>query len=239
MTILTVDDLNKEFRGLHAIRGLSFSVGRGSITSIVGPNGAGKSTLFNMISGYLRPTSGRIRFDGKDITGKAAYRVCQLGIARAFQIAKPFPELSVERNVLVSAMFGRSGPRDPEAVAARAVETCHLAPWREMPAGDLSIGNLRRLELARAIAARPELLLADEPCAGLNETETREVTDVLATIRDAGVTVLLVEHDIKAVRRISDRVIVIEAGSKIADGGAAEVFSDRRVIDAYLGAAGT
>lgn len=238
MTILAVDALTKQFKGLRAIQELSFAVERQSITSIVGPNGAGKSTLFNMISGYLKPTAGRILFDGREITGMAPHVVCGLGIARAFQIAKPFPELSVEKNVLVAATFGRLGPRDPQATTDRAIEICHLTAWRHRPAASLSIGNLRRLELARAIAARPLLLLADEPCAGLNETETREVIGVLSTIRDSGVTVLLVEHDIKAVRRASDRVVVIEAGRKIADGTANQVFSDRAVIDAYLGTAG-
>ncbi|MFZ5778635.1 MAG: ABC transporter ATP-binding protein [Pseudomonadota bacterium] len=239
MTILVVDGLTKQFKGLSAIQDLSFAVERQSITSIVGPNGAGKSTLFNMISGYLKPTAGRIHFDGREITGMAPHVVCGLGIARAFQIARPFPELSVEKNVLVAATFGRLGPRDPQATTDRAIDISHLAAWRHQPAASLSIGNLRRLELARAIAARPMLLLADEPCAGLNETETREVIGVLSTIRDSGVTVLLVEHDIKAVRRASDRVVVIEAGRKIADGTASQVFSDRAVIDAYLGTAGT
>jgi ABC-type branched-subunit amino acid transport system ATPase component len=239
MTILAVEGLTKQFKGLRAIQDLSFAVEARSITSIVGPNGAGKSTLFNMISGYLRPTAGRILFEGREITGRAPHLVCGMGIARAFQIAKPFPELSVEKNVLVAATFGRLGPRDPQATTDRAIDICHLTAWRHQPASALSIGNLRRLELARSIAARPTLLLADEPCAGLNETETREVIGVLSTIRDTGVTVLLVEHDIKAVRRASDRVIVIEAGRKIADGTANEVFSDQVVIDAYLGTAAT
>jgi branched-chain amino acid transport system ATP-binding protein len=238
MTILEVEGLTKQFKGLRAIQDLSFTVERQSVTSIVGPNGAGKSTLFNMVSGYLRPTAGRILLDGRDITGKAPHLVCRMGVARAFQIAKPFPELSVEKNILVAATFGRSGPRDPAVTTDRAIEICHLLAWRHQPAAELSIGNLRRLELARAIAARPVLLLADEPCAGLNETETREVIDVLSTIRASGVTVLLVEHDIKAVRRVSDRVIVVEAGRKIADGNPSAVFSDQAVIDAYLGTSG-
>ncbi|MBS0224025.1 MAG: ABC transporter ATP-binding protein [Proteobacteria bacterium] len=238
MTILSIEGLTRQFKGLRAIQDLSFAVESKSITSIVGPNGAGKSTLFNMISGYLKPTAGHILFEGREITGKAPHLVCGMGIARAFQIAKPFPELSVEKNVLVAATFGRLGPRDRQATTEHAIEVCHLAEWRHQPASALSIGNLRRLELARAIAARPTLLLADEPCAGLNETETREVIDVLSTIRKSGVTVLLVEHDIKVVRRVSDRVIVIEAGRKIADGTASQVFSEQAVIDAYLGTAG-
>ncbi|MBP5858380.1 ABC transporter ATP-binding protein [Marivibrio halodurans] len=237
MTVLTIESLTKQFRGLRAIEDVTLTVERDSITSIVGPNGAGKSTLFNMVSGYLKPTSGRIEFDGHDITGMAPYRICRQGVARAFQISKPFPELSVQENVLVAASFGRAGERDAKATTTRAIDICHLTPLRDRRAGSLSIGNLRRLELARAIAARPILLLADEPCAGLNDAETRELTNVLSKIRDSGVTILLVEHDIKAVRRVSDRVVVLEAGRKIADGSATDVFSDQAVIDAYLGTA--
>ena len=237
MTLLAVNRLCKTFRGLRAIDDVSFDIPQGSITSIVGPNGAGKSTLFNMISGYLKPTAGDAKLAGERITGMPPYVIAGRGIARAFQIAKPFPALSVERNVMVAALFGRTGPRDVDATVDRAITTCRLEAWRHVAASTLSIGNLRRLELARAIAARPLLLLADEPCAGLNETETREVTDAIAEIRRQGMTVLLVEHDIRAVRRISDRVIVLEAGRKIAEGTAEDVFSRQDVIDAYLGTA--
>ena len=236
-SILSVRSLNRNFGGLRAIHDLSFELQRGAITSIVGPNGAGKSTLFNMFTGYLRPTSGQILFNNKSIVGLPPHLICGRGIARAFQIAKPFPQLSVEKNIWVAAEFGASGYRDPAAVVEHAIETCRLLPWRHAEASSLSVGTLRRLELACAMAARPTLLLADEPCAGLNETETREVTDVLLEIKAAGVTVLLVEHDMKAVRRISGRVIVIEAGRKIADGPPSDVLSNQVVIDAYLGSA--
>ena len=233
MNILTVEALTKSFKGLRAISDVTFSVEEETITSIVGPNGAGKSTLFNMISGYLKPTSGKIEFKEQDITNQVPYRVCRLGIARAFQISNP--ELSVRDNVHVASSFGRAGERDPIATTTHALDICQLTSLQDELAGSLSIGNLRRLELARAIAARPVILLADEPCAGLNSTETRDLTNVLLQIRKAGITVLLVEHDIKAVRRVSDRVIVIEAGQKIADGKAADVFTNQAVIDAYLG----
>jgi branched-chain amino acid transport system ATP-binding protein len=237
MSILRLQGLTKEFRGVHAIQGVTFTAEAGHITAVVGPNGAGKSTLFNMISGYLRPTTGRVHFKGEDITGLSTYRIAQRGVVRAFQIAKPFPELSVRKNVAVAAMFGKAGPRAVEETVAHAIALCRLFPFADTTASALSVGNLRRLELARAIAARPELLLADEPFAGLNETETHEMGDVLGSIRASGVTVILVEHDIKAVRRISDRVVVLEAGRLIADGSADEVFSLPAVIDAYLGAA--
>lgn len=237
MSILQLEGLTKEFRGVRAIQGVTFTADAGRITSVVGPNGAGKSTLFNMISGYLRPTTGRVRFKGEDITELATYRIAQRGIVRAFQIAKPFPELSVQKNVAVAAMFGKAGARNVEDTVARAIDLCRLCPFTHSIASVLSVGNLRRLELARAIAARPELLLADEPFAGLNETETHEMAEVLQSICASGVTVILVEHDIKAVRRISDRVVVLETGRLIADGSADEVFSSQAVIDAYLGSA--
>jgi ABC-type branched-subunit amino acid transport system ATPase component len=235
MSILSLEGVGKRFAGLRVIDGISFEVTERSITSIVGPNGAGKSTLFNIISGYLKPTEGRVAFRGETITGLAPYHICRRGIARAFQISKPFPELSLRENVLVAANFGRAGERDVDTVTRQALDICNLRPVAAQQARTLSIGNLRRLEIARAIAARPLLLLADEPCAGLNDTETRELSEVLLRIRDSGITVLLVEHDLKAVRSVSDRVIVIEAGRQIADGTADEVFADQAVIDAYLG----
>jgi branched-chain amino acid transport system ATP-binding protein len=235
--LLSFRSVTKKYRGLTALSELSFDIDAASITSIVGPNGAGKSTIFNVISGYTEPTSGGIIFDGQTITGLAPYKICQIGIARAFQIAKPFPGLSVQENILVAASFGKAGPRDPERVTDESLALCRLTEERHNLASSLTVGGLRRLELARAFAARPRLLLADEPCAGLNETETTMVTNVLADARGRGLTILLVEHDIRAVRKISDRVIVIEAGRKIADGTEGEVFAQQSVIDAYLGAA--
>lgn len=235
-TVLSLQGISKFYKGVKAVQDVSIDIQERQVTSIVGPNGAGKSSIFNVITGYVQPTHGKVVFAGTDITRKPPYEISALGIARAFQIAKPFPELSVERNVHVAAIFGRAGERDPERVTLEALELCGLAHLRDAVASSLSVGNLRRLELARAIAARPMLLLADEPCAGLNETETQQITDVLRAICTKGTTVLLVEHDIHFVRHISSRVIVIEAGRKIADGEPDDVFSQQHVIDAYLGA---
>src|ERR687884_1042719 len=204
--ILALHRVTKRFRGLVAINDVSLEVTEGSISSLIGPNGAGKSTLFNLVSGYLLPSAGEIRFQGRRIDGLSTERIARLGIARAFQIAKPFPELSVVDNVRIGALFGRAGPRDVARTTEAAMAIAGLGDFADRPALSLTVGYLRRLELARAIAARPLLLLADEPCAGLNPTETEEIVEILRKVREGGVSVLLVEHDVAAVMRVSDRV---------------------------------
>jgi ABC-type branched-subunit amino acid transport system ATPase component len=235
MSILKVNGLSKNFRGLAAIQNVSFTIEAGSITSIIGPNGAGKSTLFNLITGYLPPTAGEIHFKDRRITGLATNRIAELGVARAFQIAKPFRDLSVFENVRIGALFGKAGPRDVEATTRRGLELAAMADLAERPASALTVGQLRHLEVARAIATRADLLLADEPCAGLNPTETAAMIEVLRQIRANGITVVLVEHDMPSVMEVSDRLLVLDAGAMIADGPPATVSKDARVIAAYLG----
>ena len=233
--ILRIEGATKRFRGLLAINDVSLVVPEGSICSLIGPNGAGKSTLFNLITGYLKPTAGAIHYKERRLEIIDTSRIGRLGIARAFQIAKPFPDLSVLDNVRVGALFGKDGARDVERLTASALELTGLASLATQASVSLTVGNLRRLELARALAARPGLLLADEPCAGLNASETAGVIDILRQVRAGGTTVLLVEHDMPSVMEISDRIFVLDAGAKIAEGAPDAIARDPRVIAAYLG----
>jgi branched-chain amino acid transport system ATP-binding protein len=235
MSILGVEGLSKNFRGLAAISNVSFAIEAGSITSIIGPNGAGKSTLFNLVTGYLPPSAGEIRFQDRRITGLATNRIAELGVARAFQIARPFRDLSVRENVRIGALFGKAGVRDVAATTKRGMELAAIAHLADAPASALTVGQLRHLEVARAIATRADLLLADEPCAGLNPTETAAMIEVLRQIRASGVTVVLVEHDMPSVMEVSDRILVLDAGQMIADGTPQQVVSNPKVIAAYLG----
>jgi ABC-type branched-subunit amino acid transport system ATPase component len=235
MSLLDVRGVSKNFRGLAAISDVSFAITEGSITSVIGPNGAGKSTMFNLITGYLAPTAGEVRFKDKRITGMATNRIAELGVARAFQIARPFRELSVFENVRIGALFGKAGPRDVASTTRRAMELAAIAHLAGQPASALTVGQLRHLEVARAIATRADLLLADEPCAGLNPTETAAMIDVLRQVRKNGVTVVLVEHDMPSVMEVSDRLLVLDAGRLIADGPPQAVANDPKVIAAYLG----
>jgi branched-chain amino acid transport system ATP-binding protein len=236
--LLELDNLSKTFGGLQAVNRVSFAVQEGEILGLIGPNGAGKTTLFNMIAGTFRPTAGRVLLRGDDITRLAAHQRCKRGIARTFQLVRPFPDLTVLANVVVGRVYGHDriwNRRRAEADSRLLLEQVGLGGRGGETAKHLTLVDRKRMELARALATRPVLLLLDELLAGLNPTEVVEAMDLIRRLRASGITVIMVEHVVKAIFGISDRVVVMSAGERIAEGPPAEVVSNVRVIDAYLG----
>jgi len=242
-TILECQSVDKAYGGLLAVKGLSFSVEQGEIFAIAGPNGAGKTTLFDTISGVSPVTSGIIRFNGQEIHKKRPDAICRLGIARTFQTTVGFDSQTVLTNVLVGAVLGRVGNGNPtlvfEAAAIQAgleaLELCDLLEKQAWLAGELSTAERKRLMLATALATRPQLLLLDEPVGGLNRTEREEMIQYVRKVNQAGVTVLMIEHVMKAVQVLADRLLVLHHGQKIAEGPPASVLRDEQVVEVYLG----
>jgi len=254
VSLLEVSGLSHDFGGVSAINQLSFTVEEGEVFSVIGPNGAGKTTLFNLITGIYKPASGRILFAGGEIGGLPPFALARLGISRTFQNLQIFFNMTAAENVMVGlhrhldtrllpALLRfpsiARGDREARQEARRLLDFVGLRDFADAAADELPYGALKRLELARALATRPRLLLLDEPAAGLNATETREIDTLIAKVAKSGVTVLLVEHDMKLVMGVSDRVLVLDYGRKLAEGSAMDVRADPEVIAAYLGHAGS
>jgi branched-chain amino acid transport system ATP-binding protein len=233
--ILELAGVTKRFGGLTAVSDVSFMVPAGELLGIIGPNGAGKTTLFNVISGYYRPESGRIVFAGHDVTGLAPHQICRFGLTRTFQLVKPFGNLSVIDNVMIGALTRLPTVSSARLEAERVVESCGLASHAGSHARTLPIGLRKRLEVARALATRPRLLLLDEVMAGLNPTELQGMIELIRRLHADGLTLIVIEHIMAAMMRLARRIVVLHHGEAIAAGTPAEITQDRRVVDAYLG----
>ncbi len=236
---LEITNVEMQFGGLKALDDVSFIVERGAVVGLIGPNGSGKTTLMNVISGFYKPTGGSVHYAGKRIADVPVHLVCHLGIARTFQVVRPFANLSVRENVAVGAMYGREGAKRSTAAAFERAEellvTVGLARVADRPANDLTIPDRKRLEVAKALALDPDVLLLDEVMAGLNAVEVDEALALLRAVHARGVTLIVVEHLMKAIVSISTTIVVLAGGKKIAEGEPADVLAAPQVIEAYLG----
>ncbi len=235
MAELAIKNVSKHFGGLKAVDQFDLSIEKNQIFGLIGPNGAGKSTLFNCVAGVYPPTSGQVFFRGDEITGMKPWDICRKRIARTFQLVKPFKMKTVLYNTMVGAYIRSTNPAEVRDMALDVLERLHLADKKDVLAKNLTIADRKRLEVARAMATDPEMLLLDECMAGLRPNEVDEVLDIIRDIRDGGVTILIIEHIMRAIMSVSDRIAVIHFGKKIVEGTPKEVSTDERVIKAYLG----
>jgi branched-chain amino acid transport system ATP-binding protein len=238
MRILEGEMVTKYFGGLAAVHNVDFAIDKGEIVGLIGPNGAGKTTLFNLISGALPTTTGEIRYNDKKITSLKPNQICKRGIARTFQLIKLFGSMTVFENALAASLFGKKraiSVPDAERDATELLEFVGLSAVRATPAKDLTLANQKRLEVARALATKPELLLLDELMAGLNPTEVAQAMELVTRIRDQGITIFMIEHVMKAIMSVCDRILVLDHGVKIAEGTPAEITTNKKVVEVYLG----
>jgi branched-chain amino acid transport system ATP-binding protein len=235
MQILKVTDMTKDFGGLRAVDNLSLDIEKGQILGLIGPNGAGKSTAFNCIAGVFAPTTGTITFAGEKINGQKPWDLCKSGLARTFQIVKPFASKSVLYNVTVGSFISTNNRNVAEEKALKVLEDLNFADKKDIRAGNLTIADRKRLEIARALATEPQLLLLDEVMAGLRPSEVDEMVAIIKHLRDTGITIFVIEHIMRAIMALSDRIVVIQFGKKIAEGTPTQIASDENVIKAYLG----
>ncbi|WP_435127026.1 ABC transporter ATP-binding protein [Halobaculum sp. D14] len=235
MPLLEGDHLTKRFGGVVAVDDVSFSIEKGEAVGLIGPNGAGKSTLFRLITGVHEPTEGTVTLDGEDVTGMKPHEICHRGLVKTHQIVRPLENLTLLENAMVGAEFGGRDPDDPEERAHEALEFVGLDHVAHDEPDELSVGALKRLEIARVLATDPEVLLLDEVAGGLDTEETEEMIDLIRDIRDRGKTVFLIDHVMRALMSVSERVFVLDKGELVATGTPEEIQNDQRVIEAYLG----
>jgi branched-chain amino acid transport system ATP-binding protein len=233
--ILKVEGVSKVFGGLTAVNNISFAMQPGEILGLIGPNGAGKTTLFNVISGYYAPTRGRVFFQGRDVSGRPPYTLAARGIGRTFQVVKPFAGLSVLENIVIASFLKHPRRHQAEQAAWRVLETTGLADRAHLPAASLTLAGRKRLEIGKALALEPSFLLLDEVVAGLNPTEVDRTIELILKLRAGGISILVVEHIMRVIMGISDRLVVLNFGQMIAEGSPAEVAANPSVVQAYLG----
>ena len=237
-SFLKIENVSKSFGGLTVIQKLSFSLNEGEILGVIGPNGSGKTTLFNLMTGFLKTDEGQIVYLGNNITNRRPSAICKFGITRTFQLVKPFTQLTSLENVMAGRAYGREPAKDMKQARKESTEILHLTNLikkQDIIAAQLSLIDRKRLEIARALATRPKLLLLDEVFAGLNPKETEEALRLIMMIKEQGITLMVVEHVIKVILGVSDRVIVLSSGNKIFEGSPQKAINDRKVIEAYLG----